>query len=1073
MYHLKTKQLAMAAVFSVLTLAGTPASALFNPGAPPIVPDQVHSGPDYTGISIPAHFVPVAPLPPVTYDAYVFGGDAVVTVSVDGANNLTIEPINGVAPGTAIIRMEVTDGSGTVNVDFPVRVLNAAPSLDPIGGQSVDENSPLAFIATSSDADDSPFAPTYSLDPHGTTASINPSTGAFSWTPSEADGPGSENFTIRVTTSAGLDDSETISVTVNEVNEDPVLAAIGAQSVDEDDSLTFTASATDGDDPANTLTYSLDPHTTTASINPTTGAFSWTLAEADGPGTENLTIRVSDGAGGEDFETITITINEVNEDPVLAAIGAQSIDEGNPLTFTASATDSDDPANTLTYSLDAHTTTATINPTTGDFSWTPSEADGPGTENLTIRVSDGVGGEDSETITITINEVNEDPVLAAIGAQSIDEGNPLTFTASATDSDDPANTLTYSLDAHTTTATINPTTGDFSWTPSEADGPGTENLTVRVSDGAGGEDFETITITINEVNEDPVLAAIGAQSIDEGNPLTFTASATDVDLPANTLTYSLDPHTTTATINPTTGAFSWTPAETDGPGTENLTVRVSDGAGGEAFETITITINEVNEDPVLAGIGPQSVDEGNPLTFTASATDVDLPANTLTYTLDPHTTTATINPTTGDFSWTPAEADGPGTENLTVRVSDGVGGEASETITITINEVNVDPSLAAIGPQSIDEGSTLSFTAVATDADLPANTFTYSLDAHTTTATINPTTGDFSWTPSETDGPGTENLTVRVNDGAGGEAFETITITIGEVNQAPVLDPIGPQSINEETLLSFTATATDNDAPANGFTFSLDPSAPPGAAITLAGDFTWTPAEADGPGSFPVTVRVTDDGSPAAQSFETFTITVIEINDPPVLSGDVADLPLNEDDPTAFVEVLAEFDDPDLGDTPPDTLTVILLPGHDTGLIDVSLSGTGVNVTPQLHQYGTTTVTVGVQDGAGVQATDTFEVTVASVNDPVTVAAGFTNVLAPEDIGGIFVSMAGAFADIDLLNGGDTHTVTVVSSNPGLIDATNSPIGDLSGTINFAVTPDANGAATITVTAEDAFGSQA
>ncbi len=138
-------------------------------------------------------------------------------------------------------------------------------------------------------------------------------------------------------------------------------------------------------------------------------------------------------------------------------------------------------------------------------------------------------------------------------------------------------------------------------------------------------------------NNPPVLAAIGNKSVDEGILLTFTVSATDADLPANTLTFSLDSGAPTgATINPTTGQFSWTPGEADGPGVYTVTVRVvDDGTPSlDDFETFNITVGEVNQPPVLAAIGNKSVDEGSRLTFTASASDADVPANNLTFSLD-------------------------------------------------------------------------------------------------------------------------------------------------------------------------------------------------------------------------------------------------------------------------------------------------------------------------------------------------------------------------------------------------------------------------------------------------------
>ena len=91
-------------------------------------------------------------------------------------------------------------------------------------------------------------------------------------------------------------------------------------------------------------------------------------------------------------------------------------------------------------------------------------------------------------------------------------------------------------------------------------------MTVTVTDNgtnpANLTDAETITITVGEVNVAPVLGAIGDKSVDEQATLAFTATATDQDLPAQTLTYSLDAASLASgmTIDARRGAFSWTPS---------------------------------------------------------------------------------------------------------------------------------------------------------------------------------------------------------------------------------------------------------------------------------------------------------------------------------------------------------------------------------------------------------------------------------------------------------------------------------------------------------------------------------
>jgi hypothetical protein len=87
----------------------------------------------------------------------------------------------------------------------------------------------------------------------------------------------------------------------------------------------------------------------------------------------------------------------------------------------------------------------------------------------------------------------------------------------------------------------------------------------------------TAAVIDNDFNTAPILAAIPPQTVNEGTLLTFTASATDTDLPANTLTYSLVGAPVGASINGSTGVFIWTPTENQSPGSFNFTVRVSDG----------------------------------------------------------------------------------------------------------------------------------------------------------------------------------------------------------------------------------------------------------------------------------------------------------------------------------------------------------------------------------------------------------------------------------------------------------------------------------------------------------------
>jgi hypothetical protein len=192
--------------------------------------------------------------------------------------------------------------------------------------------------------------------------------------------------------------------------------------------------------------------------------------------------------------------------------------------------------------------------------------------------------------------------------------------------------------------------------------------------------------------------------------------------------------------------------------------------------------------------------------------------------------------------------------------------------------INEPPVLSAIGDKEINELVELAFTAIATDDGLPSGTLTFSLADGTSGlvpagASINPTTGAFTWTPTEAQGPGGYTFDVCVSDGALSDC-ETITVTVNEVNLAPVLGMIGNKTVMEETLLTFTATATDVDVPVQTLNFSLAGTVPTGASITTGGVFTWTPTVAQGPGGYTFEVCVSDG---ALSDCETITVTVLAL----------------------------------------------------------------------------------------------------------------------------------------------------------------------------------------------------
>jgi hypothetical protein len=368
--------------------------------------------------------------------------------------------------------------------------------------------------------------------------------------------------------------------------------------------------------------------------------------------------------------------------------------------------------------------------------------------------------------------VNSAPVLSIIGNKSVNEGALLNFTLSAIDAD--GDTLTYSASNLPSGATFNTSTRTFSWTPNYVQAGSYPNVHFQVSDGSL-TDSEDISITVNNVGQAPVLGTIGNKSVNEGVLLSFTISATDGD--GDTLTYSASNLPIGATFNTSTRTFFWTPNYVQAGSYPNVHFQVSDGSLTDS-EDISITVNNVSQAPVLNSIGNKSVNEGSLLSFTISATDAD--GDTLTYSASNLPSGAAFNTSTRTFSWTPSYAQAGSYSNVHFQVSDGSLTD-SEDISITVNNVSQAPVLNSIGNKSVNEGSLLSFTISATDAD--GDTLTYSASNLPSGAAFNTSTRTFSWTPNYAQAGSYPNVHFQVSDGSLTDS-EDISITANQLYAA-------------------------------------------------------------------------------------------------------------------------------------------------------------------------------------------------------------------------------------------------------------------------------------------------
>src|SRR3990170_1568368 len=257
------------------------------------------------------------------------------------------------------------------------------------------------------------------------------------------------------------------------------------------------------------------------------------------------------------------------------------------------------------------------------FNWDPTQKtlqldytkNSSGTEAVYIK--------HARILTVSEAPPNRAPVLDSIGAKSVNEGANLTFRVHATDAD--GDSIALSATNIPTNATFTDSgngAGSFTLNPDYTQA-GIYSVIFKATDPSLATDSEVVAITVNNVNNPPVLDSIGPKSVTEGQVLTFRVHATDIN--GDRLILSALNVPTNATFTDSTneaGSFRFAPDFTQA-GVYNVTFIATDTVGAADSEVVQITVNNVNQPPVLATIGPKSVTEGQVLTFRVHATDIN------------------------------------------------------------------------------------------------------------------------------------------------------------------------------------------------------------------------------------------------------------------------------------------------------------------------------------------------------------------------------------------------------------------------------------------------------------------
>jgi ABC-type cobalt transport system substrate-binding protein len=294
-------------------------------------------------------------------------------------------------------------------------------------------------------------------------------------------------------------------------------------------------------------------------------------------------------------------------------------------------------------------------------------------------------------------------------------------------------------------------------------------------------------------------------------------------------------------------------------------------------------------------------------------------------------------------------------------------GDCGATPTPTVTP-SYPPVFNPVPAQSVLEGSTLTFTVTATDPDNDISFF--GIDAPSGgSVTLFGTSLTFQWTPDYTRA-GNYVAKFFVTDTGGLTDYLNVSITVINVNRAPVFTSTSDRTVTENSFLTFTLSATDPDG--DPVSYGSGTPLPRGASINSGtGVFTWTP-DYDQAGKYSINISASDG---VKKAYVIFFITVNNLNRAPIF-GSLPDKVGSENTPLTFTLTAVDPDG--------DTITYGSYTALPTGAF---VTSAGIfSWTPSYQQNGTYTITFYATDGKDPTLA-TMKITIFNVNRPPDFAA--------------------------------------------------------------------------------------
>jgi hypothetical protein len=696
--------------------------------------------------SITGYTVTATPLPSGSAVSHTFNSTA------------TTETLTGLTNGTSYnfsVAAVTSVGTGPPgNASNNPITVGVAPAITSGASTTFTEQVAGSFTVTSTGAPTAGLSATGALPSGVTFVDNHNGTATLAGTPA----PGTAGtYPLTITASNGVGSNATQSFTLTVDSPAHITSADHTTFFELVAGSSFTVTSTGSPTPSVGETGALPTGVTFVDNGNGTATLSGTPASGTG-GIYHLTITATNGVGSPATQSFTLT---VDSGPAITSINHTTFTENFAGSFTVTSTGVPDAALSETGALPSGVTFVDNGDGTASLSGTPAVGAG-GIYHVTITASNGIGTDATQSFTLTVDSPAH---ITSADHTTFTEQVAGAFTVISTGVPDATVSSTGTLPSGVTFTDNGDGTATLAGTPASGTA-GAYPLSITASNGVGLAANQSFTLT---VNRPPTITSADNTTLTEQVAGSFTVTSDGSPDAAMSETGALPSGVTFTDNGDGTATLGGTPA-VGTAGTYSLTITADNGVGSPAHQSFTLTVNAA---PAITSADHATFTTGHAGSFTITTTGAPTPTVSKTGSLPSGLSFVDNGDGTATISGTAATGS-TGDYLLTITASNGVGTDATQAFTLTVNSV---PIITSAPMATFTVGTMGTFTVHTTGSPYPAITETGDMPNGVSLTDNGNGTATIAGTPAD-GSAGSYGFFLTANNGVGNPASQGFTLTV-------------------------------------------------------------------------------------------------------------------------------------------------------------------------------------------------------------------------------------------------------------------------------------------------------